>query len=146
MRDKIIRIHWNKALPLDEAISSDLSKTQGLYYLTRVFGEKETSLYIGIATNNNTISHRLKAHRDHWLNLYRGNIYVRIGTVVYPREVNHHIIDHAESAIVFEMSDVFYENTSKTKTYTYTDIYRVENEGDIFELKPKIRMQEHEEA
>ncbi len=146
MRDKIIRIHWNKALPLDEAISSDLSKTQGLYYLTRVFGEKETSLYIGIATNNNTISHRLKAHRDHWLNLYSGKIYVRIGTVVYPREVNQHIIDHAESAIVFEMSDVFYENTSKTKTYTYTDIYRVENEGDIFELKPKIRMQEHEEA
>ncbi len=143
MRDKIIRIHWNKPLPLDEAISSDLAKTQGLYYLTRVFEEKETSLYIGVATNNNIISRRLKSHRRDWLNLYKGKIYVRIGSVVYPREVTRSIIEHAESAILFEMSDVFYENTDKTQSYTYTDLYRIENEGDIFELKPEIRMHEH---
>ena len=50
MRDKIIRIKWNDALLLDEAIESELSNAQGLYYLSRVFGENETSLYLGIAT------------------------------------------------------------------------------------------------
>ena len=144
MRDKIIRIFWNDALPLDDAIESELSNTQGLYYISRLFGEKETTLYLGIATKNNTIRHRLKAHRDGWTKLYRGKIFVRIGHITYPRNYNESHIDHAESAIVYEQKDVFYENTSKTKTYSYTDLYRIENEGDIFELKPVIRMQEQE--
>ena len=144
MRDKIIRIYWNDALLLDEAIESDLSNTQGLYYLSRVFGGNETSLYLGIATHNNTIRNRLKSHREHWLNLYRGKIYVRLGHIIYPKNPDASVIDHAESAIVYEQKDVFFENTSKTKTYSYTDLYRIENEGDIFELKPKIRMHEQE--
>ena len=144
MRDKIIRIHWNKALELDDAINSELSDAQGLYYISRVFGEKETTLYLGIATKNNTIQHRLKGHRNTWLSLYRGKIFVRIGHIIYPKKPNASIIEHAESAIVYEQKDIFFENTSKTKSYTYTDLYRVENEGDIFELKPIIRMHEQE--
>ena len=144
MRDKIIRIKWNDALLLDEAIESELSNAQGLYYLSRVFGENETSLYLGIATKHNTIRNRLKSHRDSWLKLYRGKLYVRIGHITYPRNADASVIDHAESAIVYEQKDIFYENTSKTKTYSYTDLYRIENEGDIFELKPTIRMHEQE--
>lgn len=146
MRDKIIRIHWSKALPIDEVIESDISNSQGLYYISRVFGSKETSLYLGIATKNNTIRHRLKAHRDSWLTLYRGKINVRVGEVIYPRKADAQIIDHAESAILYEQSDIFIENTDKTKGYTYLDLYRIENEGDIFELKPSIRMHEHDES
>ena len=144
MRDKIIRIKWNDALLLDEAIESELSNAQGLYYLSRVFGENETSLYLDIATKHNTIRNRLKSHRDSWLKLYRGKLYVRIGHITYPRNADASVIDHAESAIVYEQKDIFYENTSKTKTYSYTDLYRIENEGDIFELKPTIRMHEQE--
>ena len=144
MRDKIIRIKWNDALLLDKAIESELSNAQGLYYLSRVFGENETSLYLGIATKHNTIRNRLKSHRDSWLKLYRGKLYVRIGHITYPRNADASVIDHAESAIVYEQKDIFYENTSKTKTYSYTDLYRIENEGDIFELKPTIRMHEQE--
>lgn len=140
MKDRIIRINWNQAMQLDEAIKSNLSNTQGLYYLSRVFGNHETSLYLGIATKNNTIKHRLRGHRDTWLKLYRGQIYVRIGQIIYPRNPDAAIINHAESAIIYEQKDVFFENTSKTKSYTYTEQYRIENEGDIFELKPVIRM------
>ncbi|MBE6031223.1 MAG: hypothetical protein E7225_06470 [Clostridiales bacterium] len=144
MRDKIIRINWNKACLLDEAIASELSNTQGLYYISRVFGNKETSLYLGIATKNNTIRHRLIGHRDSWLRRYRGKIYIRIGHVIYPIKPDSSIIDHAESAILYEQSAVFYKNTSKTKSYSYKDLYRIENEGDIFELKPIIRMHDQE--
>lgn len=144
MRDKIIRINWNKALPIDEAIISKLSNTQGLYYISRIFGTKETSLYLGIATRNNTIRHRLVEHRDSWLQHYRGTIYIRIGRIIYPKHPDASVIDHAESAILYEQREVFFENTSKTKSYSYTDLYRIENEGDIFELKPIIRMHEQE--
>ena len=144
MRDKIIRIHWSKALELDEAINNVASDTQGLYYISRMFGKKETTLYLGIATKNNTIRHRLKGHRNTWLSLYRGTILVRIGRIIYPKNPDSSIIEHAKSAIVYEQKDVFFENTSKTKSYTYTELYRIENEGDIFELKPIIRMQEQE--
>lgn len=143
MRDKIIRINWSNPLLLDDAISSDLSSNQGLYYISCVLGKKETSLYIGIATRNNTIGRRLKAHKVGWLKLYRGKILVRIGQIVYPSKSDQSIIEHAESAIIFEQSDIFYENTCKSKSYTYTDLYRIENEGNIFELKPRIRMHEH---
>ena len=118
MRDKIIRINWNKALPLEDAIASDLSNTQGLYYISRIFGNKETSLYLGIATQHNTIRNRLKNHSEHWLNLYRGKIYVRLGHIIYPRNHDASMIDHAESAILYEQKEVFFENTSKTKTFT----------------------------
>ena len=71
---------------------------------------------------------------------------MRIGEVIYPKDADATIIKHAESAILLEQGNVFFENTSQTNTYSYTDLYRIENEGDIFELKPKIRMHEHEEA
>lgn len=151
MRDKIIRINWNKALPLEDAIASELSKTQGLYYITRVFGKKETSLYLGIARKNNTIKHRLEGHRDWWLPSYRGKIFVRIGNIVYPKvsdiDKKSELIDHAESAILFDPKhkNMFPENISKRKSYTYIELYRIENIGDIFELEPQIRMHEHED-
>jgi len=145
MRDKIIRIKWHDSLLLEEAVTSDLSNKQGLYYITKKFGKKETSLYLGIATKHNTIRNRLKSHNEQWLNLYRGKIYVRIGEVIYPHNLDANIIEHAESAILYEQGEVFFENTSKKNSYSYTELYRIENEGDTFELKPKIRMHEHEE-
>ncbi|MBQ4100982.1 MAG: hypothetical protein IJC83_05495 [Oscillospiraceae bacterium] len=145
-RDKIIRIFWNEKIPIDEAIASDLSNTQGLYYITRVFGEKETSLYVGIATSHNIIRRRLKAHKSWWLKSYRGQIYVRIGEIVYPRNYAKETIEDAESAILFDQShkDLFPENVAKRSSYHYTELYRVENIGDIFELSESIRMYDHE--
>ena len=65
---------------------------------------------------------------------------------IHQKEITRtgHYAENAESAILYEQKEVFFENTSKTKTYSYTDLYRIENEGDIFELKPKIRMHEQE--
>lgn len=150
MRDKIIRIYWYDPIPFDEALQSDLTKTQGLYYITRKFGTKETSLYLGIARYNNTIKHRLESHRDKWLYEYKGQIYVRVGHVVYPRNLDINskadVIDHAESAILYEPehANLFPENVAKRSSYTYTDLYRVENEGNAYQLKSQIRMHEHE--
>ena len=150
MRDKIIRIYWNDPILFDEALQSELTKTQGLYYITRKFGTKETSLYLGIARYHNTIKNRLESHRDKWLYEYRGQIYVRVGHIAYPKNIDTYekacIIEHAESAILYEPAhaNLFPENVSKRNSYSYEELYRVENEGNIYQLKSQIRMQEHE--
>ena len=51
MRDKIIRIQWSDPMTVDEMIRSDASLKNGLYYISRVLHGRETSLYIGKATN-----------------------------------------------------------------------------------------------
>ena len=117
---------------------------QAIARVNRVFGDKETSLYIGKATN--TIKERLQDHKRKWLSNRRGKKYVRIGLIVYPHNYDESIIDHAESAIIYEMkNDILIDNTDKCNSYSYTDLYRIENTGNVFELKPKIRMHEHED-
>ena len=141
MRDKIIRILWLDPIDVEAAIESEASLNPGLYYITRIWGENETSLYIGKASR--TIRERLIDHKKHWLPFYRGKLMVRIGQIIYPHNPDATLIDHAESALIFEHSDILTDNTDKRNTYSYSDLYQIQNTGNIGMLKEKIRMQEH---
>lgn len=144
MRDKIIRIHWSEPMLVDEVIESEDSLQAGLYYITRKLHGKETSLYIGKATR--TIRERLIDHRrgrNEWLNNRYGEKYVRIGTIIYPRYVDPEIIDHAESALIFDHGDILIDNTDKIKTYSYSELYQIQNIGNTGELKSVVRMHDH---
>ena len=141
MRDKIIRIYWADPLPVVDAIEFDESLCCGVYYITRVFNGHETSRYIGKASN--TIRERLKEHRKEWLHRVRGQILVRMGTITYPKDADADIIDHAESALIYEHKDILVDNTDKRNSYSYSELYQVQNTGNIGELKDKIRMHEH---
>ena len=61
----------------------------------------------------------------------------------YPTVVDEEIIDHAESALIFEHGDLLVENTDKRFSYSYSDLYQVQNIGDIGEPKPIVRMKDH---
>ena len=141
MRDKIIRILWLDPIDVDAAIESEASLNPGLYYITRIWGGNETSLYIGKASR--TIRERLIDHKKHWLPLYRGKLMVRIGQIIYPHSPDATLIDHAESALIFEHSEILTDNTDKRNTYSYSELYQIQNTGNIGMLKEKIRMQEH---
>ena len=141
MRDKVIRILWSEPAPLDLAMSMMESKQPGLYYITRQWGSHETSLYIGKASR--TIRERLDDHKKHWLHLYRGQILVRLGHIVYPANFDTELLDHAESALIFEHGDLLTDNTDKRNSYSYSELYRIENIGNIGELKPSFRMHNH---
>ena len=141
MRDKIIRILWLDPIEVDSAIESEASLNPGLYYITRIWGENETSLYIGKASR--TIRERLIDHKKHWLPLYLGKLMVRIGQIIYPHSPDATLIDHAESALIFEHSEILTDNTDKRNTYSYSELYQIQNTGNIGMLKEKIRMHEH---
>ncbi len=150
-RQKII-IEWSERLSFEEALLCKETDVQGLYYITREINRKEktakeTSLYIGIATNGNTVKNRLKAHKKNWTGLYNGKKYVRVGKIVYPKLYYKYdealIIEHAESAILNEEKHkhLFHENVDKRNGFSYYDLYEVENRGNnIGELKKKITM------
>ena len=141
MKDKIIRILWSEPSSLDLTMSMIGSQQPGLYYITRLWGSHETSLYIGKASR--TIRERLEDHKKHWLHLYRGQILVRLGHIVYPTVFDAELLDHAESALIFEHGDILTDNTSKRNSYSYSELYRIENTGNIGELKRSFRMQNH---
>ena len=141
MRDKIIRILWSEPAPLDLAMSMIGSQQPGLYYITRLWGSHETSLYIGKASR--TIYERLDDHKKHWLHMYRGQILVRLGHIVYPTRFDAELLDHAESSLIFEHADLLTENTDKRNSYSYSELYRIENTGNIGELKQSFRMHNH---
>lgn len=140
-RKKIIRIEWSEPYLIEDAIQADISKSRGLYYITSVFGAHETSRYIGKATR--TIKERLVIHNRDWVHNYRGKIYVRIGKIIYPQVVDSELIDHAESALIYEHRDILTDNTDKRYSYSYSETYIIENMGNRFQLKPRIDMYEH---
>ena len=53
-------------------------------------------------------------------------------------------------ALIFEHGQygtgILIENTVSTASYSYTDVFKIINEGDYFELKPEVDMRDHEEA
>lgn len=151
IRQKII-INWSERIPFEDALLCKETDIQGLYYITREINRKdkspkETSLYIGIATNGNTVKNRLKAHKKNWTGFYNGKKYVRVGEIVYPKLYYKYdealIIEHAESAILNEEEhkNLFPENIDKRNCFSYYDLYEIENRGnDIGELKRTIIM------
>ncbi|MEG1573427.1 MAG: GIY-YIG nuclease family protein, partial [Bacteroidales bacterium] len=80
----------SEPLLIENAIASPLSRQAGLYYITSLFDAKETSRYIGKATN--TIRQRLKSHNKDWVHDYRGKIFVRLGIIIYPKTVDAELI------------------------------------------------------
>lgn len=137
MRDRVIRIIWSDPIPIQEAIMSEGTTCEGLYYITRLYGEKEESLYLG--QSSKSVKSRLTSHL-YWTDLYRGKINVRVGKIIYPRKYTPDLLDHAESAIIYEHGNLFFENTCKVKSYSYFDLYRIENMGNIHHINPVIRM------
>ena len=66
---KEITIKWSYPLEFDKVLDSDRSNEIGLYYISRVFGSKETLLYIGKTTNS--FKSRLSVHKQNLL-IYTG--------------------------------------------------------------------------
>lgn len=149
MKTKIIRIKWSLPLPIETVINSLNGDEIGLYYITRTYNGQEKSLYIGESISS--IKSRLLDHNKHWVHNYNhSKIYVRIGKITYPKQNIETAIQHAEKALIFEHGQfgtkVLFENTVSTKTYTFDEIYRIFNEGDRFELKYIVDMNNHEDA
>lgn len=147
MKTVNIKIEWSNPIPIEDAIvQPDIDV--GLYYITKTCRGKETSLYIG--KSDSSVKNRLAWHDRNWVHLYsRSKIWIRLGKIVEPKKITPKIIDHAEKALIFEHgangTKILRENTQYISSYSYSNIYKIINTGNHFELKPIVDMNTHED-
>ncbi len=138
MRIKIIQIKWSYPVDYDKALEHKLSSEIGLYQISRVFGENETLLYIGIVkSKNRSFKKRLLEHKRDWLKEYRGKIRVRFGIIERKRglSITPELIENAESLLIYEVEPL--ENGRKINSYSLNQELEIKNIGYRGSL-PKI--------
>jgi len=84
----------------------------GIYYITRRFGNHVSDLYIGKTVYS--FGSRLESHYWYWLDKYRGKKYVRLGTIVKPKNISEddlkQLIGDAEATLIYCLGDQLLQN------------------------------------
>lgn len=78
----IVHIRWFGAYSLDNFYTKDIALYSGIYAICRVYGEKETLLYIG--KTSRTFCQRINEHQKDWLWNVKGKILIRLGLLEFP--------------------------------------------------------------
>ncbi len=140
---RTIKLYWSAPIEINELLSSDEANDVGIYYITRLFGTKETDIYIGKSTVS--FKSRLEAHylKDKWLSEYRGQIYVRLGRIISPNwyewEKHKKLIGEVESLLIYNMRDIISENTVNMKSVNISEDTVIINYGHSGELPKTIK-------
>lgn len=141
---KEITIKWSYPKEFDSVLGSQAVEGVGIYYISRIFGDKETLLYIGKSTAS--FRSRLKNHKEEWLDSYKGTKYVRLGTIVEPKNLSAYdmagYINDAEKTIIFYMKEIEKHElkanvTSTRSTYVIED-FIINNIGYRGELPKQL--------
>lgn len=141
-----VRIEWSYPMDINNIIYDERMSDIGLYYITRNFRGHITDLYIGKTTYN--FHSRLEAHIKNWFGDHRGLIQVRLGYIVYPKNITRQyrkeLIDSAEKTLIYFMRDKLKHNKQCMKDCYpkyWLDIYNTRYIGN---LSPRLHF-DHEE-
>lgn len=95
-------IKWSRLYNFDNAFDYGIcQKGYGIYCIIRVFGAKETVLYIG--QTNYRFSRRLNDHQNKWMYQYRGKMRVLLGTIKSQNLPSQQIIEDVESGLIYQI-------------------------------------------
>ncbi len=139
-----VHVLWYPPVEAEEFLKSGLYYGSGLYYITNVCENKETSFYIGKSIRE--IKNRVRAHVDYWEGTYSGKLLVRVGKIVCKYKVTADLINTVKSAIIFEHGELFPRNIKQKNLYSYKKVYKIKNTGDYFQLKRTVNMRKHPES
>ena len=132
---KSITIEWSYPIEIDKILQKESMNDIGIYYISRKFGGRQSILYIGKTTYN--FRSRLEAHKEYWLDTYRGKKCVRLGKIVSPKNSSEEelklLINDAEKTIIFYLSNVdeheLVVNVASTKSTEFDTILKIKNIG-----------------
>lgn len=141
---KKITIKWSYPVAFDRILEKESVTDMGIYYISRQFGNKKSILYIGKTTD--MFKHRLKDHKKKWLDTYRGQKSVRLGTVIAPvnisEEERKELINDAEKTIIYYLSKLDEHdpvaNVVSTNSANFYHILKIENTGFRGQLPKEI--------
>jgi hypothetical protein len=110
-----VHIRWFGAYALESLNTKELALKSGIYAIYRVYGEKETLLYIG--KTSRSFLHRLSEHNKDWLWNVKGRIIIRVGLVEYPNGGKYSVkkLADVESLLIHWQTPT--ENTTCTVFY-----------------------------
>ncbi|MGY3717643.1 GIY-YIG nuclease family protein [Sutcliffiella cohnii] len=77
-----VHLRWYGAYSLDNFYNTEIALYSGIYAIYRVYGEKETLLYIGRTTRS--FWQRICEHQKDWLWSVKGKIHIRLGILEFP--------------------------------------------------------------
>lgn len=144
-RPKKITINWSRPIPWDERDLYEAIETgPGVYAISRIFGNKETLLYIG-ETKRESFKKRMDEHvtdhnkgKEEFLNL-RGRKYVRFGHIDgfqgYDEITMKRILRNTETHLIWNYNPQ--ENRKQLATATIWKQLDITNRGSswIFSRK-----------
>ena len=133
----IVQVRWYGPYRLDYFDSRDIASYNGIYAIYRVFGGKESLLYIG--KTGRSFKQRINEHNRNWLVDVRGEIKVRFGLLAYPNGKKHSIykLNDTESLLIHWHSPSY--NTLSRKWYRGRSTLTILNVGRRGSLEKIIK-------
>lgn len=145
-----VEIHWGFPIPIESTYQNWKSQEQGLYYISRQFGDIETPIYIGKTEQG--FNKRLEQHIKKKANFLdkRGQKYIRMGTIVKPLDISRYELSRLlltiESAIITEVNQIInYSLCNRSQIGVYTRWYdlHIINSGKRVLIPRHIFNREH---
>ncbi len=138
-----VTVDWSYPREFDSAYDSDKSYGQGLYQITRKFGENEKLLYIGIVKSPNRDFYKRITEHLGWLNDVRGQKFFRFGSIMPCQglTIDEQLIEEVESVVIYESQPEY--NEMKKNDYSTRHPIEVMNTGNYGFLPKLIDSNEH---
>jgi hypothetical protein len=110
-----VHIRWYGAYSLDNFYNKDIAAYLGIYAIYRVYGEKETLLYLG--KTSRTFCQRISEHKKDWLWNVKGKIKIRVGLLEFPNGGRYSAKKLADVESLLILWHLPKENTTSTCYY-----------------------------
>jgi hypothetical protein len=127
IRMTTVHIRWYGAYSFESFYNKDIALSSGIYAIYRVYGEKESLLYIG--KTSRTFWQRISEHQKDWLWDVKGKIQIRLGLLEFPdsgRYASKKLADVESLLILWHLPK---ENTTSTGYYWGRDDLEIINLG-----------------
>lgn len=144
-----IVIEWSYPTKLESIDTHWNCNANGLYYISRKFGGKESPIYIGETKRDFTT--RINEHYKSVSEFFekRGEKYIRLGTIVKPQSLKSyddieikHLLQTIESELVEDLYQRGLANSlcNKRQVSSYTEWFKlyIENVGFIGDLSREL--------
>ncbi|MCB0480619.1 MAG: hypothetical protein KDC83_04260 [Flavobacteriales bacterium] len=140
---KKIKLEWSYPREFSSALCCHHAKNRGLYQISRIWGGKETLVYIGLVKGRNRqFRNRLREH-EYWLREVRGVIKVRFGTLQVPPKtrLTNKLIETIEGVLICEYQPPY--NVAKRETFLAHQNVVIYNCGFRGSLKKSFKVEDY---
>ena len=141
-----ITLLWSYPMKIDSILCDERMADIGLYYITRKFGGRVSDLYIGKTIYS--YKSRLEKHLWSWLKDYRGEKFVRLGTIVKPQNISgdelKQLIGDTEATLIFCLREQLLYNTMCTLSCNPSQRLKIINTGRRGNIPAEVSIPDEE--